>query len=104
MPENESLAQVFSSEFCKISKNTFFTEHPRWLLLKHITLYLVCSIVYDLCIYGIHVLLFILHVLPKVCFYFFDQHQIIAASPSFQDFSALAYGTKKRFAEIKKPN
>ena len=25
----ESLAQVFSCEFCKISKNTFFTEHLR---------------------------------------------------------------------------
>ena len=29
----ETLAQVFSSEFCEISKNTFFTEHLRWLLL-----------------------------------------------------------------------
>ena len=29
----KSLAQVFSCEFCKISKNTFFTEHLRWLLL-----------------------------------------------------------------------
>ena len=26
--KKETLAQVFSSEFCKISKNTFFTEHP----------------------------------------------------------------------------
>ena len=25
----ETLAQVFSCEFCEISKNTFFTEHPR---------------------------------------------------------------------------
>ena len=25
--KKESLAQVFSSEFCEISKNTFFTEH-----------------------------------------------------------------------------
>ena len=25
--ENEALAQVFSFEFCKTSKNTFFTEH-----------------------------------------------------------------------------
>ena len=24
----ETLAQVFSCEFCKISQNTFFTEHP----------------------------------------------------------------------------
>ena len=27
--EKEALAQVFSCEFCKISKNTFFTEHLR---------------------------------------------------------------------------
>ena len=27
--KKETLAQVFSFEFCKISKNTFFTEHPR---------------------------------------------------------------------------
>ena len=25
--KNETLAQVFSCEFCEISKNTFFTEH-----------------------------------------------------------------------------
>ena len=25
--EKETLTQVFSCEFCKISKNTFFTEH-----------------------------------------------------------------------------
>ena len=25
----ETLAQVFSCEFCEIFKNTFFTEHPR---------------------------------------------------------------------------
>ena len=25
--EEETLAQVFSCEFCEISKNTFFTEH-----------------------------------------------------------------------------
>ena len=25
----ETLAQVFSGEFCEISKNTFFTEHLR---------------------------------------------------------------------------
>ena len=29
----KSLPQVFSCEFCKISKNTFFREHLRWLLL-----------------------------------------------------------------------
>ena len=27
------LTRVFSCEFCEISKNTFFTEHLRWLLL-----------------------------------------------------------------------
>ena len=32
-PEKEALAQVFSCGFCKISKNTFFTEHLWWLLL-----------------------------------------------------------------------
>ena len=26
--KKENLAQVFSCEFCEISKNTFFTEHP----------------------------------------------------------------------------
>ena len=26
-PKKETLAQVFSSEFCEISKNTFFIEH-----------------------------------------------------------------------------
>ena len=28
-----TLAEMFSCESCKISKNTFFTEHFRWLLL-----------------------------------------------------------------------
>ena len=32
--KKKSLAQVFPCKFCKISKNTFFTEHLRWLLLK----------------------------------------------------------------------
>ena len=27
--KKETLVQVFSCEFCKISKNTFFTEHLR---------------------------------------------------------------------------
>ena len=31
--KKESLAVVFSCEFCKICKNTFFTEQLRWLLL-----------------------------------------------------------------------
>ena len=32
--KKETLAQVFSGEFCEICKNTFFTEHLRQLLLK----------------------------------------------------------------------
>ena len=31
--KKETLAQVFSSEFYEISKNTFFIEHLFWLLL-----------------------------------------------------------------------
>ena len=31
--KKETLEQVFSCEFCEISKNTFFTEHARQLLL-----------------------------------------------------------------------
>ena len=31
--KKETLAQVFSCEFCDISKNIFLTEHLRWLLL-----------------------------------------------------------------------
>ena len=30
--KKEALAQLFSCEFCAISKSTFFTEHLRWLL------------------------------------------------------------------------
>ena len=34
LPEpQETLAQVFSCEFCEISKTTLFTEHLRWHLL-----------------------------------------------------------------------
>ena len=32
-PSETPTAQVFSCEFCEISKNTFFTEHLWWLLL-----------------------------------------------------------------------
>ena len=32
--KKETLSQVFSCEFREISKNTFFTEHLRWLLLN----------------------------------------------------------------------
>ena len=36
--KKETLAQVFSCEFCEISKNTFFTEHLWWLpSVFHIT-------------------------------------------------------------------
>ena len=43
--KKETLAQVFYSEFCEISKSTFFTEHFRWLLLWFI---LVASIIVTL--------------------------------------------------------
>ena len=33
--EKDSLAQMFSCEFCEISKHTFFTGRLRWLLLKN---------------------------------------------------------------------
>ena len=33
-----TLAQAFSCEFCEIAKNTFFTEHLRWLLWNEICL------------------------------------------------------------------
>ena len=33
--KKETLAQVISHEFCKISKSICFTEHFPWLLLKH---------------------------------------------------------------------
>ena len=33
--KKETLAQVFTCEFSEISKNTFFTEQFRWLLLYH---------------------------------------------------------------------
>ena len=35
---NETLAQVFSCEFCEIFKNTFFTEHLQRLLLRGLEL------------------------------------------------------------------
>ena len=35
--EKETPAQVFSCGFSEISKNTFFTEHPRGLLLKRLS-------------------------------------------------------------------
>ena len=32
LQNSQSLAQVFSCGFCEMSKNTFFTEHFRWLI------------------------------------------------------------------------
>ena len=32
--QKETLTQVLSCEICEIFKNTFFTEHLRWLLLE----------------------------------------------------------------------
>ena len=32
--QKEALAQLFSCEFCEISKNTFFTEHYLQCILK----------------------------------------------------------------------
>ena len=37
----KALALDFFREFCEISKNTFFTEHLHWLLLKVNVNYLV---------------------------------------------------------------
>ena len=33
--QKETLAQVFSCEFCEISRNTFFTEHLRTTASEH---------------------------------------------------------------------
>ena len=41
--KKETLAQVFSCEFCEISKNTFFAEHLQWLLLFFIKFYNGCK-------------------------------------------------------------
>ena len=40
--KKETLAQVFSCEFCEIFKNTFFIEHLRWLL-SLLFIYLFCK-------------------------------------------------------------
>ena len=34
LSKKEALAQVFSCEFCEISRNTVLTEHLRWMLLQ----------------------------------------------------------------------
>ena len=62
--KKETLAQLFSCEFCKISKNTFFTEHllQSWRLLllfidlshSHLpstSLYLVTGNLYSVCLF-----------------------------------------------------
>ena len=36
--KKETLAQVFFCEFCENFKNTFFTDHLRWLILYWLTL------------------------------------------------------------------
>ena len=36
--KKETPTQVFSSEYYEIFKNTFFTEHLRWLLLNNLRL------------------------------------------------------------------
>ena len=38
--KKETLAEVFSCEFCEFFKNSFFTEHLWWLLLKYLRLML----------------------------------------------------------------
>ena len=47
--KKETQAQVFSCEFCEISKNTFFTEHLWWLLLDitKININISCSYVIE---------------------------------------------------------
>ena len=42
--KKETLAQVFSCEFCEISKKTFFIEHLWWLLLVRLGLIIHLSI------------------------------------------------------------
>ena len=41
--KKETVALVFSCEFCKIFIKTFFTEHLQWLLLKFPTSLLMYS-------------------------------------------------------------
>ena len=43
--KKEALAQVFSCEFCKVSKNTFLTEHL-WKTVSKICFHLVLSSIY----------------------------------------------------------
>ena len=46
--KKETLVQVFSCEFWEISKNTFFTEHLRWLLLDVIRDHPQSSIIFTI--------------------------------------------------------
>ena len=41
--KGETLTQVFSCEFCEISKNTLFREHLRWLLLLIVA---ICTVLF----------------------------------------------------------
>ena len=40
--KKETLAQVFSYEFCKIFKKTFFIEHIQWLFSEYVFFWTVC--------------------------------------------------------------
>ena len=40
--KKETLTQVFSCEFCEISKNTLFTENLWWLLLMLVAMTIFC--------------------------------------------------------------
>ena len=44
--KKEALVQVFSSEFCKIFKNTFFTEHI-WATASAHVMYLLLSLILE---------------------------------------------------------
>ena len=48
LSKKETLAQMFSYEFCEISKNTFFTENHRatassFLYLFHLVILIICG-------------------------------------------------------------
>ena len=65
--KKETLAQLFSCEFCEISKNTIFTEHLWWLLLN--SLKLVWIIRPNHFAYHVHsAQFFVLFSFTKICF------------------------------------
>ena len=67
VPVSETLAQLFSCEFCEISKNTIFTEHLWWLLLN--SLKLVWIIRPNHFAYHVHsAQFFVLFSFTKICF------------------------------------